>query len=448
MKILFINPNPYILNKRYLKMPTFFKNLYFSYPTVCPPLVFPILSSITPKKYNIDFIEDGYNKINFELKYDLVAITSNTVQSTRAYQIADKFRKKKIPVIIGGCHATACPKEVKLHADAVVIGEVEEIWSSILKDLEENKLKPFYKQKKPTNLNNLPKPDMTILNGPLWIKYNQFYITQASRGCKNNCKFCFIGNSINNKFRTRPIKDIIDEIKTVKQKIILFYDPSITSDQDYFIDLCDSLKKTNKKFIFEGNSNILANNDVLLKISKEAGCINWVIGFESVSQRTLNNMNKTNKVSEYYDLIKKIHDLNMNIHGLFMFGFDSDDINVFSDTLNFLKKAKIDSVEFSILTPLPGTPFYDKLKSDNRIIKDDWSKFGYDDVVFELLNFTEREFVDMMISFYNEYYSIFQIRDRIIANLKRGFRFDVSTFIADNLIKGYINKYKMLNYEF
>ena len=400
MKILFIKPNPAICKQKKYRL-SFFEKITAKLNVFSPPLAFPMLAAVTPKFHELKMIDERLHKINFEGKYDIVGISALTNEAIRAYEIADLFRKKKVTVVLGGCHVSARPEEAKKHADCVVIGEAEETWPQLLKDFEKNELKDFYYPLTPVNLSKIPLPNREILNRIL-VETG----VQTSRGCPYACEYCYIGNSpYSRTYRKRSVKTIVKEIENIPQKIIVFYDTSLTIDISHTKSLFKALKDMNKKLICLGNIDVLNKNDEILTLAKEAGCFQWNLGFESVTQKSLNEIGKkTNTVSDYYKIVKKIHEHKMNVHGFFMFGFDHDTKDVFDKTIEFIKKSKMDSADFSILTPLPGTPIFDRFLEQGRILTDNWSKYSYqNNVVFEPKNFFESELLIGFRSFCKEY---------------------------------------------
>jgi len=440
MKILFIHPNP---DLSYNKPFSFFERLGGKI-IICPRLAFPMLASVTSEKHSIKLIDEKSNKINFSTKCDLVCISAMTNEITRGYQIADEFRRRGKKVVIGGCHVSALPEEGKKHADSIVIGEAEHIWPQVIEDFENNNLKPIYFDKNPPDMKNFPIPKRNIVNGLIMING-----VQSSRGCPNHCKYCYVGNSPHGRiYRKRTIEEVIEEIKKIKQKIIVFYDTSLTIDLNYTKNLCKALKKTNKKFIFLGNIDILNRNEELIKLSKEAGCIQWNIGFESVSQKSLDEVNKnSNTVENYIEAVKKIHNYGMYVHGFFMFGFDHDSKKIFNDTMDFIRNAEIDSADFSTLTPFPGTPVFDEMEKQNRIYTKDWSKYHYQgNIVIKHNNFTVEDLNLEMKTLLKKYYSYPEIKYRLKNSLKRGFfNFHPFLFIVDNIFTKY---YVMKNLDY
>jgi len=381
------------------------------------PTLFYLLKQLTPEKHSVDIVQAGRKSdINFNKKYDLVGITFVTRYAFLAYRIADEFRKRGIKVVLGGYHASALPKEAKEHADSVVIGEGEDNWPKLLNDLEKGELKQLYYQDKPIDLNKINFPKNVDEKGKDFAVY-------ATRGCPNGCEFCAITNMRHGKkFRKRNIENVIEEIKAHKGKYFSFRDSSLTIDPTYTKELFIAMKEVDKKFYAMGNLNILAKDEELLKLSVEAGCTGWLIGFESVNQKSIDEIcKKTNKVEDYYKAVKKIHDHGMMIDGTFVFGFDHDTLNIFEDTYNFVQNSEIDRFLSMILTPYPGTPLYSRLDKEGRILTKNWDKYNMEDVVFEPKNMTPEELYRESRELHDKIHTIRNSIPKIFRSIRYGY---------------------------
>lgn len=379
------------------------------------PMTFSILAALTPKEHNIKIVEGGHEDIDFNEKYDLVGITSTTCSANMAYDIADEFRRHGVKVVIGGWHASALPEEAKQHADSVVIGEAEEIWPKLLQDLKFGKLKPFYAPTKPINPELIPHPHHVYPSATgIGI--------QATRGCPNGCRFCSITNTQYTKvYRTRPVDFVIKEIILNTDKLFIFQDASLTIDINYTKELFRKLKGVNKNFLAMGNIDVLGRDEELLKVSQEAGCLGWLIGFESVCQDSIKMMGKKgNRVDEYIKLIKKIHDYGMTIEGSFVFGFDNETVRIFDETDEFIRRSGIKSAFANFLIPYPGTPIFDEFDKQGRILTKDWSKYGSNHVVFKPKNITPEELLNNVRDLEDKWHKNLRILERIIKNCKFG----------------------------
>ena len=369
-----------------------------------PELTLPAVAACIPKNHNIRLIHENFEDIDYSNNYDLVGISCFTLFTPQVYEIADKFRKMGVLVVVGGYHPSALPNEAKQHADSVVIGEAELTFPKLLEDLEKGKLQPFYKTEE------LVKPeDIPPLRRDL-LKSNR--LTDAiriTRGCPHICGFCSITHFFNHSYRKRPLKNVIKELKSLPDRLITIHDANLTADLDYSKELFRTMirEKVNKKWLGNGNINALGKDEELLKLAKESGCICWTTGFESISQDSLNSVKKpSNKVAEYSKWIKTIKKHGIAINGLFMFGFDHDYPDVFDKTLDALDSWKIDAGEFNILTPLPGTPVYNKMEAEGRILTKDWSKYTQTQAVFKPKNMTPEELNNGLKKVVKEFHSL------------------------------------------
>jgi radical SAM superfamily enzyme YgiQ (UPF0313 family) len=395
MKILLVMPHPIVKRSFFSK---------FTYPC----LTLQQIAGITPDKHDVEIVDERFEKINFNGNYDLVGISCLTYNSLRGYEIAEIFKKLNVKVVFGGYHASLLPDEAKEHADSVVMGEAELTWPKLLKDLEKGELKPFYKPVKSVEPENIPnaRHDIGV--------YNPFTeAIQASRGCPTGCEFCAMQKIEGSIFRGRPIKNIIDEMKSIKAKTIFFADASLTINPKFTKSLFKELKPLNKKFECFGNINVLSRDDEFLKLANEAGVTKWYVGIESISQENINAVGKgTNKVENYAKAIQKIKEYNQGITGFFMFGFDNDTTDIFKRTLNAMYNWQLNDASFSIVTPYPGTRLFERLEKEGRITSYDWSRYGEGNVNFKPNKMTEKELLDGIKEIAKDYFSIKSIVNR------------------------------------
>lgn len=411
MRILIIE-NTWMGGARY----GFFDKTLLTAFSIFPTLYARKIAAITPKEHTVIVINERFSKIDFDKPYDIVNINYTTSTTPRAYEIADKFREKGVPVVLSGPHASALPDEAKQHADSVLLGWGELNWLQLLNDFQKNRLKPIYSH---------IKYDKSTCIPPTGVKVPGFVITgaiEATRGCPYKCDFCPETNMPGgSQFYVRPVNEVIGEIKSIPQKTMMFYDNSLTIKPEYTKSLFKEMKGLHKKFFCNGNVDVLAHDKEFVKLSKEAGCVSWLIGFESFSQKTIDAAGKkTNKIKEYYQAIKNIHEAGMAVIGSFVFGFDTDTKDVFDTTIAAIKKLEVDVADFCIMTPFPGTPIFKELESEGRILTKDWSKYTMKNVVFEPKNMTAEELLCGVRKMYSEFYSIPYTGKRIIKSLRLG----------------------------
>ncbi|MHA1190785.1 MAG: B12-binding domain-containing radical SAM protein [Promethearchaeota archaeon] len=369
-----------------------------------PEMTLLAVAAAIPKKHKIRIIHENFEDIDYSDRYGLVGISCFTMFAPQVYEIADKFRNLGVPVVLGGYHPSALPEEAKQYADSVVIGEAEYNLPRLIEDLEKDKLKPFYKNDGPVKSEDIPPLRRELL--PFQTFTDGIRIT---RGCPHQCEFCSITYFFKHCYRKRPIKDVIKEIKSLTRKYMYIHDANLAVDLDYCKALFKAMirEKINKKWLANGNIYVLGKDEELLKLARESGCIGWTVGFESVSQQSLNGVNKKdNKVEKYAEWIKTIRKYGMAVSGLFMFGFDEDTPEVFDLTLDALTNWEIDAGEFNILTPLPGTPLYNKMEKEGRILTKDWDKYTQAQVVFQPKHMTEQELYDGTRKVIKEFHTV------------------------------------------
>jgi radical SAM superfamily enzyme YgiQ (UPF0313 family) len=397
--------------------------------SILPTLQARELAAITPPQHTVSVINERYSTIHFDTRYDVVLINFVTSTAPRAYAIADTFRKKGVPVVLSGFHASGVPEEAKYHADSVLVGRNESAWLTVLKDIEQKSLQPFYHASPYEPSMSLPPTNVTLPG------FTMTGALEATRGCPYRCEFCPETNIQGGaSFYKRPISEVIAEIQTIPQRILMFYDTSLTIDPAYTKELFKQMKGLHKKFFCNGNVDILAHDLELVRLSREAGCLAWLVGFESIGQETLDVVGKrTNTVDDYAEAVQNIHNNHMVVVGDFIFGFDTDTSEVFEQTLKKIQELNIDVVDFSILTPFPGTALFKKLDSQGRILTKEWRFYNMGHAVFQPTHMTPKELEEGIRRIYNEFYGVSFTITRIV----RGLRFGVFTFLvifARNLV--------------
>ena len=337
-----------------------------------PNLGLPILAALSPPDVEISITDDLLTPIDLEKdlkEVDLVGITVLTKTALRAYEIADGYRKKGIPVVLGGIHPTALPEEAKEHADSVVMGEAEEVWPSLIEDFRIGNLKSFYRQERFTELSKIPRPRREILPRKGYFPLD---VIQATRGCPFRCEFCSVRKFFGDTYRFRPIPEVVEEMKTLRHRLIMFNDDNILGNPFYSKELLNALIPLKKKWIGQASLSGLRDAENVALLAK-SGCIGLLIGFESLSKSNLIQSQKyQNDPTEYREVIHTLHRFGITIWGSFIFGFDEDDPSIFEETVAFAIQTKLFSVVFALLTPYPETAFYQRVKEEGRLVQDQW----------------------------------------------------------------------------
>lgn len=356
------------------------------------------LASLIPEKdFEICVTEEQRGeKVDFQRDVDVVCITMMTAQALRGYEIAKKFKEKGVKVVIGGIHASALSEEAIKYADAVLIGEAENIFMEIIEDVLCDRSKGIYKAKETADMNKI-KP----FRNKIFKRGNSFNILQiqATRGCPYNCNFCSVTKVFGRKVRYRPVSNVIEEIISNNEKFIFFLDDNIVGNHIYAKNLFKELIPLRKKWIGQASLNIFAKDDELLELAKESGCLGLFIGIESLNAMNLKDTNSYNKnridsEDELSFKMKKIHDKGIFIMASVVFGFDYDDISIFERSVNFLNRNKVGFSSLPILTPYPGTDLFQELKRNGRIFDYNWKHYNNETVVFTPARMSPEELKD------------------------------------------------------
>jgi radical SAM superfamily enzyme YgiQ (UPF0313 family) len=378
LKIRLIDPayeHPYISHSQKV-----IKNIWFA------RLTLTALAALTPPEIEVKITDENVEPIDFEEDVDLVGVTGMLMHAPRAYQIAQRFRQRGIPVVMGGPHASSLPLEAKEYVDAVVIGEAENVWKGLIEDFKEDRLKPFYKAEAYCSMKGIPPPRRDLLRREAYMTVN---CVQTTRGCPHQCDFCHVTHFFGKTYRCRPVEEVIEEVKRLDGEFVVFIDDNIAGNRHYAKELFTRLKPLKKKWASQA-SMTLTRDPELLKLAAESGCVSLFIGIESLSSENLKEVNKAfNRVSQFEEAMKALHDYDIMILAGFIFGLDHDDEGVFERTLRFCERNRIELPTFFILTPLPGTALFQRMESEGRLLHKDWGQYNGATVVFKPRLMTE-----------------------------------------------------------
>ncbi|MGF1508668.1 MAG: B12-binding domain-containing radical SAM protein [Myxococcota bacterium] len=334
-------------------------------------LTLPYLAALTPPEWEVELLDEQVQTIDFQADVDLVAITTWTVNSVRAYHIAKRFRDRGIKVIMGGPHTFFHSDEALEHCDAVGIGEGEFIWANMLKDAAAGRLKRMYRAGEEHHLQGLPLPRYDLMKiGPKWDP-TRTYSVQASRGCPFKCEFCSERFFVGTKYRYRPVQDLVDEIKQIGATNVFFADSMFAGKKEHTKELMEALipLKITWSTLW---TTYLCKDEAFLDLAKRSGLIHVNMGMESINQETLKSMNKRhNKVHEYNELLGNLSKRGISYSLNFVFGWEGETPDVFDTTLNFLQENKVPVAYFYILSPHKGTPLFDRMMQQGKVIVDE-----------------------------------------------------------------------------
>jgi radical SAM superfamily enzyme YgiQ (UPF0313 family) len=316
---------------------------------------------------------------------------------------------------MGGIHPTVLPGEALQHADAVVIGEAEEVWPKLLSDVDAGEMEKIYCANKITNLNGMPRPQRNLYPKPEHKGYTPFVFgVETSRGCPYDCEFCSIGSVMGRQYRLRPVLEVIAEIEPINPPHLFFVDDAFGLNRIETKKLLTEMISLRPIWVGQGMVS-LAEDLELLRLMKRSGCLGLFIGFESVQKGIQNGMKKIRNLKiDFPEAMQRFHGEGLAILGSFVFGFDHENKDVFDQTLEFIMKGHLDCVQLRILFPLPGTRFYSRLLKEGRLFMPDWWLHGYppDTLLFQPKGMTAEELIEGFARLNRQVYSLDSIIKR------------------------------------
>lgn len=345
------------------------------------PLVFAVLAVLTPPDIDCVFYDDRIEPIPLDEATDLVAMSVDTFSAKRAYGIAQKYRERHIPVIMGGHHATLCSQEVSNHATTVAIGDAEAVWPLIIEDWRKGELGQSYKSDA-YSLCLETLYDRNIFSGKKYVPMN---IVQWGRGCPYHCDFCSVNAFYRHRQCYRSIDSVINELEDLGSRPVFFVDDNLFHEKDRFTNFLNSLSSLKIRWVCQISIDVAGNKDLMTLLEK-SGCIAAIIGFESLDKKNLIQMKKAWNDTTHYDTAVEIfRDHGIMIYGTFVFGYDNDHPDSFDICLDFALRSRLLLANFNPLTPTPGTALYKRLLKEERLIYPTWwndPAYRYGEAIF------------------------------------------------------------------
>jgi len=373
-----------------------------------PPSGLLHLAANTPAGNEVRLADEAIAPVPFEEPWDLVGVSSITATAPRAYAIADEFRRRRVPVILGGIHASFLPDEAAAHADSVFVGEADVGWAEVVADAAGRRLKPRYEAVDHPELAGRPWPRRDLLG-----KGYGAATVMASRGCPHGCSFCSTTIFLGRRLRLRPPAEVAAEAASLHRRILVFTDDNLFANKEWALELTQALKPLGIRWVAQCSIDAARRTD-LLHAARRAGCMGVLIGFESLSAANLRDVRKgVNRVEDYLDAVRAFRGEGLLVQGSFIFGLDGDTREVFRETADFAFRAKLGAANFAVLTPLPGTEVFRRLKEEGRIVTFDWSLYDKLNVVFRPLHLTPEELKEGVKNAYREVFSLLGIWRRV-----------------------------------
>ncbi|RUM91844.1 MAG: B12-binding domain-containing radical SAM protein [Thermodesulfatator sp.] len=383
----------------------FSRKLFKTRARALVPLTLPYLASLVPPGHEIKLTDEQIEELDFNMPCDCVFITSTILTSFRAYEIADQYRAKGIPVVIGGPHCTFYADEVENHADAVVQGEGEIPIPLVINDLEAGHLKRHYKAERLHDLHGLPFPRYDLLSPSIFSRFPT-YSVQTTRGCPYRCEFCAERYHLGERYRMRPVEEVIEEIKYTGCRQIFFADSTFAGNRSRTMELMERLIPLKIRWSTLWNTNRCLD-DEFMELAKKSGLLHINMGVESINRRTLENMNKkTTPAGRLTEVTQKLRKLGISFSFNLIFGWDTDNLEDFDATLKFLVENKVHVAFFNVFSPHKGTKIYDRYLSQGRL-RDPYNMGRWPGVIAEIYprNYSPEELEENVLRLYREFYS-------------------------------------------
>lgn len=400
------------------------------------PLPAALIAGLTPADVEIRFYDDRMERIPFDEPTDLVAISVETYTARRAYQIASEYRERRVPVLMGGFHATLCPDEVARYAESIVLGEAEEIWPEVIDDFRHGRLQPRYKGTSRPGLIGL-NYDRSIFEGK---RYLPLGLVEAGRGCRYRCEFCAIQSFFNARHQLRPAEEIVAELTSLREtrRLFFFVDDNFANDRDAARELLEALVPLRIPWVTQLSIDAAHDADFVALLAR-AGCKGVLIGFESLDRYTLQQMGKGFNTMRggYQAALDNLYRMQIRVYATFVFGYDRDTPETFERALAFSQEQRFYIAAFNHLTPFPGTPLYQRLEAEGRLLYDPWwldERYSYNGLPFRPAGMTPSEVQRLCVETRRRFYRLPSILRRGFSAVNRSDPFMLRNFFTINLM--------------
>jgi len=432
------DPVLYLINPRSPLVSVVRKSRWSKY-RVWKPLGLLVLAGLTPPEWQITIIDENLSVPDYESlsRPDLVGITAFTSQANRAYELAGKFRKRGVPVVMGGVHATTCLEEAMARVDSVVTGEAESVWGQVLRDARQGVLRPVYAGQH-VNMKDVPPARNDLL-----VNGYAFGSIQTTRGCPLDCSFCSVSVLNGKRYRQRPIEKVVEELRTIREKLVLIVDDNLIGTSAKHIARAKNLframirARLGKKWICQATIN-MADDEELLALAAKAGCKGVFIGFESPTEEGLAEVGKKFNILNGRDFrasVRRMQSHSISVVGSFIMGLDADEPGIGKRIADTARRYGLDLLNVLFLTPLPGTRLWHRMKLEGRIAADlfpeDWKYFTLCFPVARYKHLSWASILQEMDTCNRGFYSLRGIAHRVCSSLWR--RPDLLLAIVSNL---------------
>jgi radical SAM superfamily enzyme YgiQ (UPF0313 family) len=355
------------------------------------PLSMAVLAGLMPAGVDLRFYDDRMEVVPLDEPTDLAVLSVETFTALRAYRIAEQFRLRGVPVVMGGYHVTLRPDEAREHADAIVVGDAEPVWARLIDDARRHSLEPVYRGSSNGSLAGIA-PRREIFGAR---RYQNITLVEFARGCNFRCDFCAITAFHGATQHHRPALEVADEMRQTGSDRFFIVDDNFVSQPAQARELCRAIEPLKINWVGQASIHI-ARDDRLLEAMVASGCRGVLIGMESLDPQNLRDMGKEwNLVGGSYEAsLAQFRRHGLAVYGTFVFGYDGDTPETVAQSVAFAREQKLFLAAFNHLIPFPGTPLYRRLEQEGRLLKPRWwldpeSRVG--DVNFRPRNFAPYE---------------------------------------------------------
>jgi radical SAM superfamily enzyme YgiQ (UPF0313 family) len=353
-----------------------------------PPLGLGIVAALTPDSWDVELIDENFEPFKYK-EADLVGLSAFTAAASRAYEIANIYRGNGIPTVLGGIHASMLPEEALQHVDSVVTGEAESVWAKVVADFETGSMQRTYRGEW-LDLGGLTKPRRDVFH-PDYM----FGSIQTARGCPMDCEFCSVTTFNGRRYRQRPVEEVLDELETIPQRMVFFVDDNIIGYGRQAAERALALfrgiiaRGIKKDWFCQASMNF-ADNEKVLEYAAKSGCRMVFLGVEAESTDVLQEVNKRLNlkmgVGTYEEVFRRINRHGIAVLGAFIYGMDSDTRESLRRRTDYILDSRVDVMQTTFLTPLPGTRLFRRLQDENRLLyadfPADWDHYDMTEVAF------------------------------------------------------------------
>ncbi|NTV98721.1 MAG: B12-binding domain-containing radical SAM protein [Chlorobiaceae bacterium] len=379
--------------------------------SVSMPLNLIMVATLAGRLFDVSLVDEriGDHIPEDFSEYDVIAITSRTLNAENAYRIGDRALAQKKIVLLGGVHPTMMQEEASRHCTSVVYGEVESVWDELEADILHDRVKTVYRAKELRPMTSMRSPDFTYaLNSKNSRRYSSRIPLLATKGCPVGCNFCTTPTVYGKSYRYREIDFVLEEIRYHQNRLgkrklnFSFMDDNISFRPGYFTELLESMGKLGVRWNANISMNFLHKPEIA-EIAARSGCDLMSIGFESLNPDVLKTVNKgANRLKNYSTVVGNLHKNGVAIQGYFMFGFDDDNEKSFQATYDFIMQNRIEFPVFSLVTPFPGTPYFEEMKP--RLRHFDWSRYDTYHYMFEPRKIQGEKLLENFVKLQKEVY--------------------------------------------